>query len=84
VTNPVGEALVETYYLVSPPVADFIAERDGLRAVVRVGLVPLVAMSKIALHAQWAFVLGMLAVVGAAADVWMRQRRVIKTMWAGC
>jgi hypothetical protein len=79
-TNPVGEALVEGYYSVSPPIADSIAEHDALRTVVRTGLTPVVAMSKMALHAQWVFVLAMLAVAGAAAGVWMRQRRVITTM----
>ena len=42
------------YYKYSPPAADFIAERDGLRAVVRVGLTPLVGMSYVALHTTFA------------------------------
>lgn len=46
----IGQAFVKTYYRYSPPVADFIAEHDTLRAVVRVGLAPLVAMSYVALH----------------------------------
>ena len=33
-----------------PPLADFIAEHDALRAVARVGLAPLVAVSYVALH----------------------------------
>ncbi len=41
-TNAPGRWLVERYYAWSPPAADFIRERDGLRAVVRVLLGPLV------------------------------------------
>jgi hypothetical protein len=44
-TNPVGEALVETYYSVSPPIADSIAQQSTLRAVVRTSLTPAVAVS---------------------------------------
>jgi|GEM_PF-2584039 len=48
--NRAGKAFVKAYYRYSPPVADFIAEHDTLRAVVRVGLAPVVAMSYVALH----------------------------------
>jgi tetratricopeptide (TPR) repeat protein len=41
-TNAPGRWLVGRYYAWSPPAADFIRERDGLRAVVRVLLGPLV------------------------------------------
>jgi hypothetical protein len=44
-TNPLGEALVEGYYSASPPIAEFIAERPELRALIRAGLVPVVAAS---------------------------------------
>jgi hypothetical protein len=33
--NPLGSRFVETYYRVSPPIADFIAKNDVLRAIVR-------------------------------------------------
>lgn len=42
-TNEPGRALVRFYYKHSPPLADFIAERDWLRAVVRGLLFPVVA-----------------------------------------
>ncbi len=42
-TNRPGRALVRFYYRHSPPLADFIAERDWLRAVVRGLLTPVVA-----------------------------------------
>jgi hypothetical protein len=43
--NPLGKELVRLYYKCSPPAADFIARHDSLRAVVRVGLLPLLAGS---------------------------------------
>ena len=43
-----------TYYKYSPLAADFITEHDGLRAVVRVGLTPLVGMSYVALNTNFA------------------------------
>ncbi len=37
-----GREFVETYYKVSPPIADFIRQHDSLRAMVRLGLEPLI------------------------------------------
>ncbi|RZB30244.1 MAG: hypothetical protein SRB1_02524 [Desulfobacteraceae bacterium Eth-SRB1] len=45
-----GHAFVDTYYKYSPPIAGFIADHDALRAVVRVGLMPAVGASYVALH----------------------------------
>jgi hypothetical protein len=47
VNNPVGQALVASYYEVSPPLAEYIAERIWLRAVVRVLLFPLVGLASL-------------------------------------
>ena len=47
--NTVGRILVRLYYTYSPPIADFIAKNDSLRAIVRVSLLPVVGMSWIAL-----------------------------------
>ena len=44
-TNPAGKAFVDLYYTYSPPVANFIANHDTLRALVRWNLLPLVGMS---------------------------------------
>jgi hypothetical protein len=49
-TNPVGQALVDFYYEVSPPVAEFIAEHPGLKPVVRAGLMPAVTMSTVVVN----------------------------------
>jgi hypothetical protein len=49
-TNPVGEALVDLYYQVSPPIAEFITEHPSLKPIVRAGLVPAVAMSTLAVN----------------------------------
>ncbi len=42
VTNRPGRALVHFYYRYSPPLADFIAERDWIRAIVRGLLTPII------------------------------------------
>jgi hypothetical protein len=41
-TNAVGKAFVWAYYRLSPPVADFIREHEGLRTAVRFALTPVV------------------------------------------
>jgi hypothetical protein len=41
-TNAMGRSLVAFYYEHSPPMADFIADRDWLRAIVRAVLTPIV------------------------------------------
>ncbi len=53
-----GRGLVATYYALSPPLADFIAGSEGLRATARVMLWPLVTMAGLAtaLPSGWGFV----------------------------
>ncbi len=45
-TSKLGRLLVEQYYRFSPPLADRLRAHDGWRAIVRVALSPLVALSK--------------------------------------
>ncbi len=78
VTNPAGKALVDLYYRVSPPMAEFITEHPGLKPIVRAGLVPAVAMSVVAVNTapvQKAAILGVLALVVVALAVWATKRR---------
>jgi subtilisin family serine protease len=48
-TNSIGKSLVSLYYKYSPPLADFIANHDNLKMVVRLSLLPLVGISWLAL-----------------------------------
>jgi hypothetical protein len=48
-TNSIGKRVIKLYYNYSPPIADFIAQHDSLKAVVRLGLLPVVGMSWVAL-----------------------------------
>jgi len=48
--NSVGRSFVRFYYKVSPPLADYIEGHESLKTAVRIGLMPLVAVSYSALH----------------------------------
>jgi hypothetical protein len=77
-TNPVGKGLVEFYYRVSPPIAEFITEHPGLKPIVRVGLLPVVTMSTVAVNTTPAGkvgVVGFLLLVSVALVVWAKRRR---------
>jgi len=47
--NTIGNSFVRLYYTYSPPIADFIAKHDSLRAMVRISLLPVVGVSWISL-----------------------------------
>jgi len=49
-TNPLGKGLLKLYYKVSQPMAEFITEHPRLKPIVRVGLLPAVVMSAIAVN----------------------------------
>ena len=48
-TNPLGQGLVDVYYSISPPIAEFITKHPSLKLMVRAGLTPIVAMCSIVL-----------------------------------
>lgn len=48
-TNSVGKALVDFYYIYSPAVADFITKHSKLKIIIRLSLLPIVGMSWIVL-----------------------------------
>jgi len=77
-TNPLGQALVGVYYRVSPPIAEFITAHPSLKPVVRAGLVPVVAMSAIAVNttpADKVAIVGLLVLASMAVAVWVTRRR---------
>jgi hypothetical protein len=77
-TSPVGQALVDIYYRVSPPIAEFITEHPSLKPIVRAGLLPAVAMSTAAVNttpAEKAAIAGLVVLVSVALAAWARRRR---------
>jgi uncharacterized repeat protein (TIGR02543 family) len=77
-TNPVGKGLVELYYRVSPPIAEFITEHPRLKPIVRAGLLPVVAMSTVAVNstpAEKMGQVGLLVLVSVALVVLAKRRR---------
>ena len=76
--NVVGQAMVDVYYRVSPPIAEFITEHPSLKPIVRAALLPAVAMSTIAVNAspvEKAAITGLLALVAVAVAIWATRRR---------
>jgi hypothetical protein len=72
-TNPLGQVLVGTYYRVSPPIAQFIIEHPSLKPLVRAGLLPVVAMSTVAVNTtpvEKTAIVGSLVLVSVALAVW--------------
>ena len=77
-TNPVGKALVNFYYEVSPPIAEFITDHPSLKPIVRAGLVPAVAMSTVVVTttlAEKSAIVGLLVLVSVTLVVWVMRRR---------
>ncbi|MGA8848455.1 MAG: CFI-box-CTERM domain-containing protein [Dehalococcoidia bacterium] len=77
-TNPPGRAFVDFYYRVSPPIAEFITEHPSLKPIVRVGLVPAVVMSAVAVNttpAEKMAIAGLLVLISVAVAVWATRRR---------
>lgn len=77
-TSPAGQGLVDLYYRVSPPIAEFITEHPSLKPIVRTGLLPAVALSTIAVKTslpEKAAVIGLLVLVAVAVTIWATRRR---------
>jgi len=77
-TNSLGQVFVVVYYRISPPIAEFITEHPSLKPIVRIGLLPAVAMSAVAVNATPAekmAMLGLLALVSVTLAVWVMRRR---------
>jgi len=77
-TSLVGQALVDFYYKVSPPIAEFITEHPSLKPIVRAGLVPAVAMSAVVVNTtvgEKMVILGLLALVLVVVPIWATRRR---------
>jgi hypothetical protein len=77
-TNPLGQALVDIYYGVCQPIAEFITEHPSLKPVVRAGLGPAVVMSAVAVNTnpvEKAAIVGSLVLVSVALAVWVTRHR---------
>jgi len=77
-TNPLGQALTDLYYNVSPPIAEFITEHPRLKPIVRVGLLPAVVMSTAVVNttpAEKMAIVGLLVLVLVALAVCAKRRR---------
>jgi hypothetical protein len=76
--SPLGQGLVDVYYTISPPIAQFITEHPRLKPIVRVGLVPAVAMSTIAVNTtsvEKIVIIGLLVLVAVVLATWVTRRR---------
>lgn len=84
--SELGTAFVNAYYKLSPPVADFISEHEGLKAAVRLALKPVIVVAEYALEpelleesAPWMIVfLGCLAGTVATVVVIKKRKNRIK------
>jgi hypothetical protein len=77
-TNPLGQALVDLYYSISPPIADLITEHPSLKPIVRAGLLPAVAVSVAAVittPVEMTAMAGLLALVSVAVAAWVTRQR---------
>ena len=78
-TNPLGSAFVSLYYKFSPPLATFIESHPTFKPIVRVALLPAVAMSTVAVNTTMAekmAIVGVFALVCVALVVCLRRKAV--------
>lgn len=78
-TTELGRDFVEFYYTYSPAIAKWISDRDNVRAVIRVGLMPFVGLATLSL--EYGFTPTILSlillsgVIMSACLAWRRRRR---------
>lgn len=63
--NTAGKNFVRCYYAYSPPIGDFIARHDSLRAMVRISLLPVVGVSWIALRLGPSSIIALMLLFGS-------------------
>jgi hypothetical protein len=66
------------HYRVKPPIAEFITEYPSLKPIVRAGLLPIVAMSNVAVNttpAEKTVTIGLLVLVSVALAVWTKRQQ---------
>jgi hypothetical protein len=76
-TNPIGSAFVSLYYKVSPPMANYIEKHPTFKPIVRVALLPAVAVSSVALNttlAEKIAILIAMALFTAVLIMWLMRR----------
>jgi len=80
-TNSVGKTFVQLEYEYSQPIADLIAKQDTLRAVVRLGLLPIIGVSWMALKLGLAPTVALLALLMAlmivVLEIYFRKVRLL-------
>lgn len=77
-TNKAGGAFAELYYTYSPPIADLIRRHAHLRALVGMGLLPLVCVSRVTLHLGPTAALAFMLLFGPGLIVLVRFRGGVK------
>ena len=77
----ISGSLSSTKSPLCPPVAEFIDDHPALKPVVRVGLLPAVAMSTVAVNttsAEKVAILGAMFLFCSLVVVWLRRRAVLR------
>lgn len=76
-TNSIGKGFVSLYYKYSPPMAEFIANHNNLKSLVRLSLLPLVGISWLSLKIGPLYTLSLLALF-VLGLTWLISNRMLK------
>jgi hypothetical protein len=74
-TNPLGQAFVDFYYRVSPPIAELLSEHPSLKPLVRTALVPAVAMSAVVTNTTVVEKIAILGLLAFVSIVFISRRK---------